>query len=302
MITDGEKADFLYLNGQKTDANAKTVNLHKGRNTLVAGFIYDVNRFKCMRNRSKVKRATILFRKNKEVKKTDIPLSTCNFANNEYFRFVPHGETGNICCFRFTSVPGFKSFDISLFGTLIKAFSDNEEMQITKLSQGNFGTQKYEAKQKEASPNATQVIFFVKAKAGFSYTSIIPEPVNLRTGNNAVIRLGDTSKMGALECYSGKLVYEKTVFLKNTDKKYILSLGDVGATAKIEINAETAAVLTFAPFEADISKYLTDGENKLKITVSNTLCNHYSTIPSRYSSFPTDAKSGLIGPVKINII
>ena len=304
MITDGAKADFLYLNGKKTDASAEKVSLYKGKNTLVAGFIYDEKRFECTRNRGKVKRATILFSKNKECRKNDIPLSTCNFASNEYFRFVPHGEANDIYCFRFTSVPGFKGFEIPLFGTLIKAFSDNEEMQITELGKGNFGTQKYEATQKETCKNATQVVFFVKAAPGYSFTSIIPEPADIKTGDNAVISLGDTSKMGALSCYSGKLIYEKTVFLEGTDKnkKYVLALGDVGATAKIEINSETAAVLTFAPFEADISSYLIDGENKLKITVSNTLCNHYSTIPSRYSNFPTDAKSGLIGPVTINII
>ncbi|MBQ2758590.1 MAG: hypothetical protein IJE93_02360 [Clostridia bacterium] len=304
MITDGEKADFLYINGEKTDINTEKVKLHKGKNTVVAGFVYDESRFECMRNRGKVKRATLLFSKNKECKKTDIPLSTCNFANSGYFRFVPHGENEDIYCFRFTSVPGFEGFSISLFGTLTKALSDNEEMLITEIGKGSFGTRKFEAKLKKSSENATQVVLFVKADSGYSYTSIIPEPVDLKTGDNAVIRLGDTSKMGALECYSGKLVYEKSVFVESTDRnrKYILSLGEVGATAKIEINSEVAAILTFAPFEADISRYLINGENKLKITVSNTLCNHYSTIPSRYSNFPADAKSGLIGPVTINII
>ncbi len=303
MITDGAKADFLYINGKKTDVNAEKVTLYKGKNTLVAGFIYDKNRFDCHRNRGRVKRATLLFSKNKTPQKTDIPLSKCDFANNEYLHFVPHGENGDFYCFRFTSIPGFSGFQISLFGTLIKAFSDSEAMQIKKLGTGNFGTQKYKAELKASCQKASEVVFFVKPDLGYSYTAIIPEPVELQQGENAVISLGDTSKMGALESFSGKLVYEKAVFIESIDKnkKYVLSLGEVGATAKVEINSETAAVLTFSPFEADISKHLKNGENQLKITVSNTLCNHYSTIPSRYSNFPTDAKSGLIGPVTINI-
>ena len=47
---------------------------------------------------------------------------------------------------------------------------------------------------------------------------------------------------------------------------------------------------------------MVNGENEIALTVSNTLCNHYSTIPSYYSNYPQDAKSGLIGPVRIRTI
>ena len=82
----------------------------------------------------------------------------------------------------------------------------------------------------------------------------------------------------------------------------MLEIGDAGATVKAEINGRTAAVFTCRPFTADITPYLVNGENEIALTVSNTLCNHYSTIPSYYSNYPRDAKSGLIGPVSIRVI
>ncbi len=61
-------------------------------------------------------------------------------------------------------------------------------------------------------------------------------------------------------------------------------------------------MFTYRPFTADITEYVVNGENEIVLTVSNTLCNHYATIPSFYSNFPQDAKSGLIGPVTIRTI
>ena len=55
---------------------------------------------------------------------------------------------------------------------------------------------------------------------------------------------------------------------KKENTKYVLSLRKLNAPAAIlEINGKRCATLMFAPFAADISEYIKDGENELKITL-----------------------------------
>lgn len=55
---------------------------------------------------------------------------------------------------------------------------------------------------------------------------------------------------------------------KKENTKYVLSLRKLNAPAAvIEVNGKRCATLMFAPFSADISEYIKDGENELKITL-----------------------------------
>ena len=72
-------------------------------------------------------------------------------------------------------------------------------------------------------------------------------------------------------------------------------------TAAVKINGAQAAVLTYPPYTCDVTDLLADGENEIEITVANTLCNHYATVPSGYANYPEDAASGLLGPVLISV-
>ena len=54
---------------------------------------------------------------------------------------------------------------------------------------------------------------------------------------------------------------------KKENTKYVLSLKKLNApAARVEVNGRKAAVLMFAPYSADITDYLKDGENEIKIT------------------------------------
>ena len=128
---------------------------------------------------------------------------------------------------------------------------------------------------------------------------MIPEPLRLLCGPGK-LACGDASRVGALKNYSGRISYRKTLRIKKyEDARYTLSLGAVRATARVLVNGRLAAVLTYAPFDCDVTPYLTDGENTLEVVVSNTLCNHYSTVPSGYANYPEDAAYGLMGPVEL---
>ena len=79
---------------------------------------------------------------------------------------------------------------------------------------------------------------------------------------------------------------------KKENTKYVLSLRKLNAPAAIlEINGKRCATLMFAPFSADISEYIKDGENDLKITLlsgnRNLLGPHHKPQGEIYSVGPS---------------
>ena len=62
------------------------------------------------------------------------------------------------------------------------------------------------------------------------------------------------------------------------------------------MNGKLAGIKVSPPWDLDISAFVKPGENRIEILVSNTLANHYMTIPTHYRGQTT---SGLLGPVKL---
>ena len=110
--------------------------------------------------------------------------------------------------------------------------------------------------------------------------------------------LGDWSKSGALECYSGGVWYRKTVTLtpEQASGAVTLVLGKLVATAEVHVNGRLSGILVAPPWRVDVSKQVKPGANRIEVLVFNTLANHYLTIPTRYRG---DLTSGLLGPVTI---
>lgn len=69
--------------------------------------------------------------------------------------------------------------------------------------------------------------------------------------------------------FSGTMELTESITVnKKENAKYVLSLKKLNApAARLEVNGEKAAVLMFAPFNADITEYLKNGGNELKITL-----------------------------------
>lgn len=79
---------------------------------------------------------------------------------------------------------------------------------------------------------------------------------------------------------------------KKENTKYVLSLKKLNApAARLDVNGEKAAVLIFAPYSADITDYLKNGENELKITLlsgnRNLLGPHHKPQGEIYSVGPS---------------
>ena len=292
--------DELYINGEKIDDYSLPIHLNKGKNRVTAAFIYDESKTPNYRNESKLKRTEINFVRTGEIKKTGYPLSCSSFANADYFTLCNPFVSGDTYRFDFDTPPGFSGMEISLFGTPIKIIGGNKELEFTHKGCGLFGSDVYTVKNEGVSLYGKRISMLIKAKDGRSYCGILPAPIRFFC-ERGKIKSGDTSKTGGLTSYSGKMKYSAkfNVIKENTDEHFELDLGDVGCTASIIINGSEPIVFTYAPFKCDITALLKNGENEIEITVSNTLCNHYSTVPSRYSNFPEDAKSGLCDAVKI---
>lgn len=293
------KPDFILLNGR--EVNEGEINLNKGKNLIILSFTYDEGLTPNYRNRSYLKRTSVHITK-EGVTPCSIPLAASSFANDGYFRFYASNEEKDIFCCRFLSIPGLSKLSANVFGEIIGAYNNGQALAVKPPLKGNFKGNLYTLEITDISPDISEVLLFIKAKKGYEYASIIPEPVKLESVKGRMTCC-DLASQGSLLTYSGKALYEKAITLEKLDpyENFFIDIADATATVKIEVNSSVAAVLTYPPFTTDITKYVVHGENKIKITVSNTLCNHYAIIPSKYSNFPRDSKSGLIGPVNIRI-
>ncbi|MCK4921656.1 MAG: hypothetical protein KAS71_11460 [Bacteroidales bacterium] len=130
-----------------------------------------------------------------------------------------------------------------------------------------------------------------------------------------------------IKYFSGTALYEKRFSVQNEEihrGRIYLNLGKVGDIATVKLNDKEVGVYWKAPYIADITDYVKEGENILEVSVTNLWINrligdeklppeerktttNLSNIKGNYSferfSKPDADKylrySGLMGPVKI---
>lgn len=76
-----------------------------------------------------------------------------------------------------------------------------------------------------------------------------------------------------MDDFSGTVTYETEIEIDSIDRQVILDLGTVHEIAELIINNQVIGVRMWAPYQFDISGMLHEGENTLKINVSNTPAN-----------------------------
>jgi hypothetical protein len=191
--------------------------------------------------------------------------------------------------FRFTTAPGTCAIRVQACGA-VEAWLDGAPMKAEKG--GRFVAAKPAAK-------AAVVALRVRpGKPGLSGGALIPEPVAVETDGSGVLALGDWSKVGILNNYSGGVRYRTQLTLTADEAKagVTLDLGRVAGTAEIRVNGRQAGVRVAPPWRQEVTGLLKAGDNTFEVLVYNTLANHYQTIPSRYRGDPL---SGLLGPVRL---
>ena len=189
--------------------------------------------------------------------------------------------------FSFITAPGTDTIKISAKGK-IKAWINNASMK--EVSDGVFIAKKNNEHLSEIKVSITPY------SQGVTGGALIEDPIKIITGNKGKISLGDWSKMGILNNYSGGVKYSTNLLIDKINDVEILDLGKVAGTAEIIVNGKKAGVKVAPPWKQDITSFLNKGENLIEIIVYNTLSNHYQTIPSNYKGDPI---SGLLGPVKL---
>jgi hypothetical protein len=129
-------------------------------------------------------------------------------------------------------------------------------------------------------------------------------------------RLVDWTAHGnpSIRHYSGTATYEKTFTAAHHEgERLVLDLGTVNALATVLVNDQVVGTVWTTPWEIDITGFTREGENNLKIQVTNTWNNRlvavaeqpdlhadiYVSQPYRYDRANPLLSSGLLGPVVI---
>ncbi|MGN1345219.1 MAG: hypothetical protein ACI4V1_00415 [Eubacteriales bacterium] len=93
--------------------------------------------------------------------------------------------------------------------------------------------------------------------------------------------------------FSGRARY--TCTFQGSKGPLAIDLGEVGQTAHLWCNGHDLGVRVCPPYRYDLTPVLRDGDNVLRIEVSNTLAN---AIRDHFTSFLAIPASGLLGPVR----
>jgi sugar lactone lactonase YvrE len=268
----------VFLNGARVEDLQKAVSLRAGANPILIRY-------------DQAGRGYFVLKRDgdKAAPSTRTPLSMTWFDDRSVIRFDVYAGAKPAEWFRFTAPPGLRAMTVLAKGT-VEAWADGQPMRAA-------GKGRFEAP--APLPRVAVVALRVVPQTGISGAAVFPEPVHLECGPG-VTALGDWSKAGALECYSGGAWYRKAVTLtpEQTRGEITLDLGTVVATAEVRVNGQVAGIRVAPPWRVDISKQVKPGENRIEVLVFNTLANHYLTIPTRYRGEPT---SGLLGPVTLRV-
>jgi hypothetical protein len=194
--------------------------------------------------------------------------------------------------YRFTAPPGLRALTITTRGK-VRAWIDGKE--VLELRQGACTRFKLPA----PVPALAKVALRIEQARGCYGGAALTDPVTLECAAGRM-PLGDWSKAGALECYSGGAWYRKSVTLTPEQARgaITLDLGKLVSTAEVRVNGQPAGIRIAPPWRVDISQQAKPGDNRIEVLVYNTLANHYLTIPTNYRGDPT---SGLLGPVTLEV-
>lgn len=269
--------DAVYVNGAAVADLAKGVALKAGANPVLVR--YD----------QAGRGHFVLRQKGAPAPKAKTPLAMRWFDDAGVIPFDVSAGTRPAEWFRFTTAPGTSALRVTARGA-VEAWLDGVPMKAGK--NGRF------VAAKSATQAAAVALRVRPAQAGLSGGALISDPVAVETDGSGVMALGDWSKVGILNNYSGGVRYRTKLALTADEAKakVTLDLGRVAGTAEIWVNGKQAGVRVAPPWRQEVTGFLKKGENTFEVLVYNTLANHYQTIPSRYRGDPI---SGLLGPVRL---
>jgi len=142
------------------------------------------------------------------------------------------------------------------------------------------------------------------------YPGFLASPVEFSCTGKSQGAIGSWFNYG-LHKFSGVVDYETTFHLDKPFEDVSLNLGTVFYMAEVWINGNNAGSRLWRPFSFDISDYVKEGDNKIRIRVGNLVVNEMSLINDVEESITfwgrtgipllKDLDAGLFGPVKIKM-
>ena len=272
--------------------------------------------------------ALVMMRTDVTSEPSKVPLSMCWYNDPAVLPFDPFGGKVKEGVYTATLPPACEAIEITLRGTLLSANIAGADAVVTLVDDGGRGApalpggatsapalpdnvvgrsprdrreKNYRVKPRLANAGVAALTLKVAHEPGFIGGAAFTEPMRLSCGKGK-IALGNWALIAdGLRFYSGGAVYEKTFTLTKEQAAVsaTLDLGRVGACCGVSVNGGAEKVLCCPPWRVEIDG-LKEGANTIKVTVYNTLNNHYQTIPTRYRTTVENEPSGLIGPVVIS--
>ena len=246
--------------------------------------------------------ALVMMRTDVKSVPSKLPLSMRWYNDPAVLPFDPFGGSPKEGVYTATLPPACVEIEIRMRGTLLSANIAGAEEEVKEYGvHGAPHERIYLVSPKKPCKGVAAMTLKVAHEPGFIGGAAFAEPMRLKCVKGK-IALGNWARMAdGLTFYSGGAVYEKTFTLSAEQAKSAsaLDLGGVGACCGVSLNGGEEKVLCCAPWRVDAGGLLKEGANTVKVTVYNTLNNHYQTIPTRYRTTVDNEPSGLLGPVKV---
>ena len=271
----------VFIDGKPVDDLTQTLRLDAGRHTVL------------LRYEDGGENHLVLRRADVETPEQETPLAMSWFNDPGVIPFDPFAGEQPAEWFRFVSAPGTTAIHLNAESQgAVQAWINGDPMR--NMCNGRFEVQ-------EPTETAAVVALRLLPHPGQTGGAAIPEPITVETSRDGVMPLGDWSKQGILNNYSGGVRYRTTFTLTTDDAQgqVEIDLGRVIATAEVTVNGKPAGIRVAPPWKLDLSGLVAVGNNELEVLVYNTLANHYQTIPSQYRG---DPESGLLGPVLLTVL
>lgn len=103
----------------------------------------------------------------------------------------------------------------------------------------------------------------------------LPGPYTVTAADRRTVGECQTAQQLGLEEFSGRITYEVSVELPETQGKCTLCLPQVRECAAVSVNGRFAGAKLWGPYCFDVTEYLREGENRIEITVTTTLYNRF---------------------------
>jgi hypothetical protein len=167
-------------------------------------------------------------------------------------------------------------------------------------------------------PSESQLIVFDKYSKGETWLENTPDlskaldinalwnitfnHVNGIVTKDIFSELMDISKNPKYLNFAGEICYETTLKIDESSPDFI-DLGNINGVSELYINDQKVGIVWYGKHLYCISKYITRGDNKLKVIVTTTLGNYCKSlkeneVAQRWTASQPLYPCGMVGPVK----